>query len=391
MMNKHLTSILLVSGTCIGAGMIALPMSLAKVGIITSVILMFLIWLYSYYTSLVIVELNLQTEEKNLSLEELCRKYSGKTAEIIGNLCVKLLCYSLIAAYIYGGSSIIQNLFSLNTNIIYIQTCLAFATILVLQTNKDYISNLNGHFFLSFIGLLFFLIILLFIKVDYNNIPALHSTSFSKISTIIVVCFTSFGYQICSPALIKHSNNDIKILKNAFLYGSFIPLVVYSCWTFVILSVLYNNDIGFYENIICDNVTVGSLVNKLSQVLSFNNLNIIVWLISIFAIFTSLIGVSLGLTESYNNVFKEKGIKKYNLLSTLISIIPSYIITVLIPDAFIKILEYAGIISVIMAILLPIYLYLKADIKSQYIKILNKPTLIFCFILGIVMILLCFM
>ena len=116
-MNKQLTSILLISGTCIGAGMIALPMSLAKIGIIQSIILMFLIWLFTYYSSLVSVELNLQSE-KGLTLDLLGRKYSGKNAELLGNICVKLLSYSLLAAYIYGGSSILQNLLNLNINII---------------------------------------------------------------------------------------------------------------------------------------------------------------------------------------------------------------------------------------------------------------------------------
>ena len=102
MMNKQLTSILLVSGTCIGAGMIALPMSLTKVGIIQSVILMFLIWLFTYYTSLVSVELSLQSE-KNLTLDLLGRKYSGKKSELLANICVKLLSYALLSAYIYGG------------------------------------------------------------------------------------------------------------------------------------------------------------------------------------------------------------------------------------------------------------------------------------------------
>ena len=39
-MQKLIGSILLISGTCIGNGMIALPMVLAKLGIIPSIILM---------------------------------------------------------------------------------------------------------------------------------------------------------------------------------------------------------------------------------------------------------------------------------------------------------------------------------------------------------------
>ena len=74
---------------------------------------MFFIWLFSYYSSLVSVELNLHSE-KGLSLESLCKKYSGKKLEFFCNILVKLLCYSLLAAYIYVWVSIIIILFYLN-------------------------------------------------------------------------------------------------------------------------------------------------------------------------------------------------------------------------------------------------------------------------------------
>ena len=53
-------------------------------------------------------------------------------------------------------------------------------------------------------------------------------------------------------------------------------------------------------------------------------------------------------------------------------------ITVFIPDAFIKILGYAGMILVMIAVLLPIYLYFKANIEKPYIKIIDKYALILC-------------
>ena len=388
-MNKQLTAILLISGICIGAGMIALPMSLAKIGIIPSLVLMFIIWLFTYYSSLVSVELNLRSE-KGLTLDLLGRKYSGKNAEILGNICVKLLSYSLLSAYIYGGSSILQNLLNLNLNIIYIQSIFVLSLILLLQMNKNLISKVNGILFIIFLIFLFFLIILLFFKINYNNLPITNNNILNNIPSIIIVVFTSFGYQVIFHNLRDYCGKDVKMLKNAFFYGSIIPMIIYISWTFVVLSVIYNNNIEFYNNIVIGNIDVGNLIDKLSNIISLNNLNFIVWIISILAIITSVIGVSLGLIESYNISFKEKNIKNYNIISTLITFLPPYFISVLIPNAFIKILSYAGIILVVIAILLPIYLYFKANITEPYIKILNKNILILCSIIGIFMIILSF-
>ena len=386
-MNKQITSIFLIAGTCISAGMVALPMTLAKLGVIPSILLMFFIWLFSYYSSLVSVELNLHSE-RGLSLESLGKKYSGKKIEIFCNILVKLLCYSLLAAYIYGGSSIIKNLFYLNLKPIYIQTILTLSLILLLQFNNNIISKINGYLFICFLFFLFFLIFLLFFNVNYKNLPLHNDYEFKDIASIIFVVFTLFGYQVVFHTLRDYCGNDVKMLKNAFFYGSIIPLFLYISWTFVVLSVIYNNDINFYNLIIDGNIDAGILVYKLSKILSFNNLNFIIWLISILAIFTSIIGVGLSLKDSYINIFKEKKYKKSNLISTLITYLPPYLVTVLIPNAFIKILSYAGIILVIIAILLPIYLYFKAKTDKPYIKILNKYSLILCSIIGIFMIIL---
>src|ERR1700722_3551919 len=110
-MQKNIGSILLVAGTCIGSGMIALPMVLAKLGLICSILLMLLIWFIMYYTSLINLELNLQAG-RGLSLGALGRLFSGRTAELIGIISLKLLSYSLLAVFLYGGSSILQKLWA---------------------------------------------------------------------------------------------------------------------------------------------------------------------------------------------------------------------------------------------------------------------------------------
>ena len=53
------------------------------------------------------------------------------------------------------------------------------------------------------------------------------------IASIIFVVFTSFGYQVVFHTLRDYCCNDVKMLKNAFFYGSIIPLFLYISWTFV--------------------------------------------------------------------------------------------------------------------------------------------------------------
>ncbi|BDU60742.1 hypothetical protein FLA4_11520 [Candidatus Rickettsia kotlanii] len=46
--------------------------------------------------------------------------FSGHTAQIIGTVNLKLFSYALLAVFMYGGSSILQQLLALNTSIAYI-------------------------------------------------------------------------------------------------------------------------------------------------------------------------------------------------------------------------------------------------------------------------------
>lgn len=59
-----------------------------------------------YYTSLINLELNLQAG-KGLALGRLRRYFSGRIAEIIGMVNLKILLYALLAVFIYGGSSML--------------------------------------------------------------------------------------------------------------------------------------------------------------------------------------------------------------------------------------------------------------------------------------------
>ena len=51
-MQKQITSTLLVAGMCIGGGTIAIPIVLAKLGIIPSAIITLVVWFLNYYPSL---------------------------------------------------------------------------------------------------------------------------------------------------------------------------------------------------------------------------------------------------------------------------------------------------------------------------------------------------
>jgi tyrosine-specific transport protein len=390
-MNKQTGSILLVAGTCIGSGMIALPMVLGQLGLIPSIILMLFIWLLMYYTSLINLELNLQAG-KGMSLGSLGRHFSGPIAGFIGNMSLKLLSYSLLAVFIYGGSSIVQKMTADPLGLFEIETLYAFLTILILLLPIKTIDYVNRILFISLLVIVTALICGLLSTINWNNIP-LYSEQYKELDTwraVIPVVFTSFGFQVIFHTLTDYCNKEAKILKTAFLWGSAIPALVYITWTSSVLGAIYNHNPAVYGEMIKGKLEVGDLVYNLSKITDWPSLQILIWWVSSLAIVTSVIGVGRGLYDTLSITLQNKipNKRSLSLVAALLAIVPAYLVAALIPNAFILVLGFAGLILSIIAILLPSYLLLKIKKNSLYYdELKNKAWIYLAFIAGIIVIL----
>ena len=381
---------MLVAGTCIGSGMIALPLMLAKLGLIPSILLMLLIAGITYFTSLVSLELNLQAGE-GLSLGELGKKFSGRMAEMIGYASLKLLSFSLLAVFIYAGTSIINKLLSSHHDFTTVATGYALVAVLILLLPIRFVDYINRILFIGLILVVTILVIGLASMISWNDLP-LFAEKYTDIytwMTIIPIVFTSFGFQVIFHTLTNYCNKDAKILKQAFLWGSFLPAVVYIVWTSSILIVIHHENPIFYQSMITGNIEVGDLIHQLSIIAKWQSIQFLVWWISLLAIVTSVLGVGIGLYESLKRFYDK--LVSHNILSSVLSsittILPAYLLAVLIPNAFIIALGFAGMILVIIAIIEPIYLLSRVKIKSYYYPELSyKPLIYSCVVIGIVII-----
>jgi tyrosine-specific transport protein len=363
-MYKKIGAVFLVAGTCIGSGMIALPMVLAKLGLAPSMLLMLAIWFIMYYTSLINLELNLQAKH-GLSLGELGRRFSGKTAELIGTISLKLLSYSLLAVFIYGGASILQELIESKMGVHYsfesIASWYALVVIGLLLLPIKLIDYFNRLLFISLLGVVILLIAGLVVSIEWSHLP-LFSEKYTELSTwaaVIPVVFTSFGFQVIFHSLTNYCHKDAKMLKNAFFWGSLIPAIVYILWTCSILSVVYHNNPSFYVQMAEGKTEVGELIEALSSVAKWHAVQLLVWWISLLAIATSVLGVGVGLCDSLKKMMHERipQVHLRNFLASFLTIFPAYLAVIWIPNAFIAVLGFAGMILAVIAIILPTWLF----------------------------------
>lgn len=372
-MNKKTGAIFLIAGTCIGSGMLAIPMALSGIGIVPGTILMLCVWAVMYYSSLITIELNMEAGQ-GIPLGEQARRFSGKLAGIIADLGNNLLAYALIAVFIYAGSSVIGRLFE-SHGVSVCGKAISFIYSLIISIFLlfpiKFVDLINRVLFLGLVSAFSVLMVCLICMVDFNDIPLVIASTnggldFSAIHIAIPVIFTSFGYKLVAHSATNYCDCEPATVRKAFFWGSLIPAFVYIVWNFGVLSVIYYRDLSFY----CEmgSVDVGTLVVHLSQMAKWPYLQVVVLWVSFFAIVTSIVGVGLGMCDTIKGMVSKLGIAISSCLVPFIAIFPACFVAIMVPNAFLAILGFAGMILVSMDIFMPVYLFYKAGIRKTCYK-----------------------
>lgn len=367
-MHKKIGSTFLVAGTCIGLGLIALPMVLAPLGLIPSILAMLIIWWTMYYSSLASLELNLQAGT-GLPLGALSRRFSGRGAEWIGIISLKLLSGALLCGYIDAGASNIQKLFfpvstPRGTTFTLLTLLYSLIIVIILQLPMKFIDYVNRILFFGLLGVFSLLVIGLMFTTQWSNIPLFgnHITEFWAWRQALPVLFTSFGFQVIFHTLTNYCNKDARVLKQAFFWGSLIAGAVYSIWASAALTIINTNAPDFYHKMAAGLISdPSSLTYILSSIALWPSIQILVWVITLLAIITSVVGVGMGLCDSLSTSLEKyiSNVRFRSLIAACGTILPSSLVILYFPTIFLSALAFAGMILVIIAILLPTYLFLR--------------------------------
>ncbi len=357
MNSKLLGSILLIVGTSIGAGILGLPIAAAQLGFIGSIILLFVCWFIMTSGALLILEVNMWLPPNN-NLISMAKATIGPVGQVIAWLTYLLLLYSLLCAYIAGGSDLFRSL--LMAGGIHVTAWLSAVIFTVLfgaivyfgirsvdRVNRVLMSVKFGAFFTLTFLLMFFISSK---KLATGNLHYLTSIS------AITVTACSFGWATLIPSLRVYFNDDIKKLKTAIFIGSIIPLVCYIIWDAVIMGIIPLNGDNSLVSIVNSAHSTSDLVNILSSSVGKGSITFIVKLFTSICVLTSFLGVALCLTDFFADGFQleKKGLGK--MIIHAITFIPALVVAILIPNAFIKALSYAGIYCIILLILLPAWM-----------------------------------
>ncbi|MES2274309.1 MAG: aromatic amino acid transport family protein [Chlamydiota bacterium] len=348
--NRFIGGILLVSGTSIGAGMLALPVITSFAGFLPSLALLAICWLFLFITSLLFLDANLATPgEANLS--SMVGRFLGIWGKGICWITYLLLLYSLTAAYIAGSAPLFLQAFSWLTGWqlpAYLGPFpLLFLFGIFVYLGTQAVDWMNRFFMLGLIISYIFLIAFLPAHIDLNLLKHFDAPA---IWVAIPVMVTSFGFHIIIPTLTTYLDHNVKKLRLTLLIGSLIPFVVYALWELLILGVVpIEGEHGLVQAWIHGETGAASL----SFILQNRWITTAASVFSFFAIITSFLGVSLSLSDFLTDGLKMKRFSLGRELACLLTFIPPLIFVLTYQRGFILALQFAGIFVVILLCIFP--------------------------------------
>ncbi len=352
--SKLLGSTLIIAGTTIGAGMLALPLASAGIGFSTSLMIMLGLWMLMAFTALLMVEIH-QYADKEATLHTLAKQILGDKGKWVATFAMLFLFYSLCAAYIAGGGAQFTQRITdfTGVNVESSSGTLLFTLIvaLVVTVGTGTVDRVNR---VLFAGKMIAMVAVLFFLAPNVSQPYLLSMPIQQglIVAAIPVIFTSFGFHGSIPAIVNYLDGDTPALRKAILIGSAIPLVIYIFWQLVTLGVVS-------QSALLDNMGLTALIGILSTTVHQSNLGNIIGVFADLALLTSFLGVSLGLFEFMGDSLRNQQGKMNRPLASVVTFLPPLIFALFYPQGFIMALGYAAIALAILAIFLPLVMVIK--------------------------------
>lgn len=330
-----LSGVLIIAGTCIGAGMLALPVVTGIAGFYPALFISTLCWLFMLCTGLLFLEATLWLED-GANVMTLSGHFLGTIGKFIGASSFLFLYYCLLVSYISAGSGTCRALLSdvqweLTPGLMITLFTAFFG--LIVWLGPKMIDRVNG---ILMGGLIITFFMIIFIGADNVQRVLLERADWGFTWLAAPVLFSAYGYHNVIPSLSTYLRRDTSKLKWTIILGTLLPFIVYNVWQWLIIGSMSQEQLEAAANHglpITD--VMATLANSpwLSTIGAYFGL---------FAIVTSLLGVGLSMVDFLGDAFSVRRDGAMRFFLTLGAFLPPAFLAWLFPGIFLTAIGIAG-------------------------------------------------
>lgn len=342
-MKKEKGSILgatfLVAGTCIGGGILVLPVATGAAGFFPSLFLMLLGWLFMTMTALFLAEINLWMEE-GAHLITMTSRLLGPLGKAVAWILYLFIGYASLVAYTAGGGALlgsgIQHFFSFSLSHAYSTTLFVLLFGLIVYMGNVIVGRINTILVIGLILSYFLLVSSSSSKVVWENL-----TRSDWGSTLIAVplLLTIFSFQTIVPSLANYLKRDGRALRISIIAGTGIAFIVYIIWQWLVLGTLVlDGEYGLKKAL-----ALGKPATDFLGVTTQNHyIQAFADFFAFFALITSFLGIALGLFDFLSDGLKITRKKLGGVALLLLIVIPTLFFALTMERAFLTALDSSG-------------------------------------------------
>lgn len=328
---------LLVAGTSIGGGMLALPVLTSQVGFFPSLAIYLMSWFFMMCTGLLFLEISLWMG-KDANIISMAERTLGKWGKMAAWGLYLFLFYCLTLAYIVGAGNLLVEVMEGSIDLKQWQAQVLFLLLFApfVYIGARLVSRFNLFLMLGLGASYLIFVVLGFSHVLTENLLV---ANWSKAWTALPITFTAFAYQGIIPTLVDYMKRDYRQTRLAIIIGSFLPLITYAIWQWLILGIVPIEG----PNSLNEAIQNGqNAVQPLKNVLNISSLYVVGQYFAFFALLTSFFGVTLGLLDFWADGLKVKKTEWSKFWLCLLIFVPPLLFAFIHPYVFLMALDYAG-------------------------------------------------
>ena len=381
--NKFIGSTLIVAGTTMGAGMLALPVTIGFTGFFPALVLFALCWFLMLLSAFCFLDVNLMFKEP-VNLTSMTEKLLGPFAKGVCFIVYLMLLYALTAAYIAGSTSFFatffEGVFHFKAPKLMLAFCLPVIFGVFIYLGTKGIDVINRLLMLGFLVALFLLVSLIPSAMEPARL--LH-IDLKPLPLALPLIVTSFGYHIVIPSLVNYVEHDRKLLKSAIITGSVLPLILYILWLALVIGAV---PISGQVSLASAWLAGDQAISPLAQIINSPSVRVLGQFTVFFAITTSFLGVAMSLSDFIIDGFKIKATALGRFISMSLTFVPPLIFVFTFKRGFVLALEYGGALVAILLILFPALLAWKLPKTGGWGTPIRQGVLIILMVFAVIIV-----
>ncbi len=333
-MNRTLGASLLISGCCIGAGMLGIPVVTAEAGFFPSLVFFLLAWAFMTAAGLLLAKLVLSFNRPDIHLLSMAEATLGRVGKLATWVLFAFLFYAIMTAYVIAASVIISDFTGIN---FYLSaSILVIGMFFAIARGVRLVDSLNRYLLLGMCACYLLLVAFGLPSVSIERLARADFNAAWGALPLLVICF---GFHNLIPSLASYLRQDAVALKRAIITGSIISLGIYLLWEFVIFGLIPEANIAAWVAA----EKKGELVTQvLANTVGSNAVVVFAQGFAFLAIATSFLPVAFSfldfLKDGLHQVHRQVSSKSL----AFIVLVPPLVLSLSDPHLFLEALDFAG-------------------------------------------------